>query len=108
MQKDFNIILGKKIREIRKARSISLNKLAEHMNVSYQQLQKYETGTNRISAEKLFEVASFLGVEADSFFPNSDIKPEETSNNFPHSFSRIKCNETKQLFIQLINKFAKL
>lgn len=108
MQDNFNIILGKKIREIRKAQSISLNKLAQAMNVSYQQLQKYETGTNRISAEKLFEVAQFLNVEAHQFFPDHIMRPDIFAHSkLPSSFSQIKNEETKQLLIELIEKLAK-
>lgn len=107
MQTDFNIILGKKIREIRRSQEISLNKLAEQMCVSYQQLQKYETGTNRISAEKLYEVAQFLGVAPAQFFPDSPIPPAPAENSvIAENFARIKNQQTKQILSEIIEKMA--
>jgi transcriptional regulator with XRE-family HTH domain len=42
--------------------------LADAIGLTFQQVQKYERGTNRISASALFEIARFLGVEVDYFF----------------------------------------
>jgi transcriptional regulator with XRE-family HTH domain len=111
MQDNFNIILGKKIREIRRSQEISLNKLAEQMGVSYQQLQKYETGTNRISAEKLFEVAQFLGVAPAQFFPDSPMLPSPSpaeNSAIAEKFARIKNVQTKQVLSEIIEKMAEI
>lgn len=107
MQNNFNIILGKKIREIRLSKDISLNKLAVQMQVSYQQLQKYETGTNRISAEKLYEVAQFLAVAVEQFFPNSSDLPIASGNcAIAEKFARIKNPQTKLILTEIIEKMA--
>jgi transcriptional regulator with XRE-family HTH domain len=109
IENNFNIILGKKIREIRKIREVSLNKLAEQMQVSYQQLQKYETGTNRISAEKLHEVAKFLEIDVICFFPG--IAPDFLHNSDEKTLNalhRIKNPDIKNILAETIEKFAAL
>ena len=63
-----DIHVGGRIRAIRKAAGLSQEKLADHLGISFQQVQKYERGTNRISASKLFEAAGLLGVEISDFF----------------------------------------
>ena len=46
-----------------------MKELAGTVGVSYQQLQKYETGVNRISAARLSLIADELGIPIESFFP---------------------------------------
>lgn len=52
----------------RKLMGVSQERLAEALDLTFQQVQKYEKGTNRISASKLFEAAKFLEVEIGYFF----------------------------------------
>jgi transcriptional regulator with XRE-family HTH domain len=47
---------------------ISQEKLGEHLGITFQQIQKYEKGTNRVSASRLQEAARALGVPAAYFF----------------------------------------
>ena len=63
-----DIHVGKMLRSIRKAKGISQERLADALRVSFQQVQKYENGSNRISASKMFDAAVFLGVGPASFF----------------------------------------
>jgi transcriptional regulator with XRE-family HTH domain len=63
-----DIHVGKMIRAIRKAKGISQEKLAAAMGVSFQQVQKYENGANRISASKMFAAGAFLEVPPAAFF----------------------------------------
>ncbi|MFQ6082559.1 MAG: helix-turn-helix domain-containing protein [Candidatus Aminicenantia bacterium] len=55
-----NLELGQKLRKIRKAKGISQMKLAEKVGVSFQQIQKYEKGINKISVERLQQIAQAL------------------------------------------------
>ncbi len=66
---EFDVELGRKVREFREFRGISQQKLAEHLGVSFQQIQKYETGTNRISAVNLWRIADVFGVPIEDFQP---------------------------------------
>ena len=48
--------------------SLSQSRLAVALNLTFQQVQKYERGTNRVSASKLYDVACFLQVPISYFF----------------------------------------
>lgn len=60
--------IGSEIKRIRKSIGISQMKLAEKVGVSFQQIQKYERGVNKISAEMIQRIAMALGVSVDTFF----------------------------------------
>tara|TARA_B100000686_G_scaffold163103_1_gene170667 strand:+ start:1635 stop:1862 length:228 start_codon:yes stop_codon:yes gene_type:complete len=62
--------IGEKLRKRRKMLGYSQTTLAQGLGLSFQQIQKYERGINRISASRLFKIAEFLGVPVDYFFPN--------------------------------------
>ena len=60
--------VGTRIRERRTMLGISQQQLAQTIGVTYQQAHKYERGLNRISAGRLYEIASALGVTVNWFF----------------------------------------
>lgn len=60
--------VGALIRVRRKALGISQTELADALGVSFQQVQKYERGSNRVSASKLFEIAQKLDTPLSAFF----------------------------------------
>ena len=60
--------VGRKIRELRRRRGLSQQIVANAVGISFQQLQKYETGSNRINASRLFLVALALDERVDWFF----------------------------------------
>ncbi len=62
-----DVVVGQRLRAARVACGMSQSALAEAIGVTFQQVQKYENGTNRISASKLVEMASTLKVSAASF-----------------------------------------
>jgi transcriptional regulator with XRE-family HTH domain len=66
---DVDVFVGEAIRNLRKTRNLTLAELAEMVGLTHQQLQKYETGANRISAGRLYELAGKLGVSILEFFP---------------------------------------
>lgn len=61
--------VGERIARRRAALGLSQMALAGRIGVSFQQLQKYEAGTNRVSASRLFAVAAALGASVADFFP---------------------------------------
>lgn len=63
-----DVHVGRRIRAIRKARHLTQEKLAGEMGISFQQLQKYETSANRITASKMLAAAQALGVSISAFF----------------------------------------
>jgi transcriptional regulator with XRE-family HTH domain len=63
-----DIGVGNKIRERRRAMKITQEKLADSLGLTFQQVQKYERGSNRVSASKLYEIASLLCVPVSFFY----------------------------------------
>ena len=66
-----DVDVGRQIRLRRKSLSISQTKLAEKLGITFQQVQKYEAGMNRVGASRLQAIADALGVEAAFFFNNA-------------------------------------
>jgi transcriptional regulator with XRE-family HTH domain len=69
--------VGGRIRMRRKVLGVSQERLAEALGLTFQQVQKYERGSNRVSASKLYEIARFLNSPVSYFFegladPTSD------------------------------------
>jgi transcriptional regulator with XRE-family HTH domain len=60
--------IGARMRERRLALSISQEQLGRKLDVSFQQIQKYESGKNRVSAARLFEICKALNVSLSSMF----------------------------------------
>lgn len=74
--------VGARIRLRRNMLGVSQEKLAEGLGLTFQQVQKYEKGTNRISASKLWLIARFLQVDLSYFFeglPTDGSAPEAAS-----------------------------
>lgn len=67
--------IGKRIRHRRKALNLSQSRIAAFLGVTYQQIQKYETGRSRISAATLYRLAYQLAVPLGYFF-EGDIPAE--------------------------------
>jgi len=65
---EIDVYIGKQIRIRRRELKITLLQMAIDCKVSYQQIQKYEGGANRISASRLWEIAKILEVPVDYFF----------------------------------------
>ena len=61
----FNIIVGRNIKYLRRARKLNQTKVADHCKVKFQQLQKYEKGLNGCSAFRLHQLAKFFKVSTD-------------------------------------------
>nr|WP_321358921.1 helix-turn-helix transcriptional regulator [uncultured Hyphomonas sp.] len=60
--------VGVNIRKLRTERNLTLAELGDALGISHQQLQKYETGTNRLSAGMLAKVSDVLGGSIPEFF----------------------------------------
>ena len=69
--------IGARMRERRLALSISQAQLGKELGVSFQQIQKYESGKNRVSAARLFEICKALNVSLASMFERDPIRKRE-------------------------------
>jgi len=65
---DLDLLIGRRLRQRRILLAISQEELARRIGLSFQQLQKYEVGENRISAARLFKLSEILAVPISWFF----------------------------------------
>ena len=91
MEENFNLHLGKKLRMRRLSLGLTQTKVAEAINVTFQQIQKYEKGTNGVSSNRLMQLSNYLKVPITYFFEDfrnfNDIKaPQEDNDDLNYSF----------------------
>ncbi|MDC0395836.1 helix-turn-helix domain-containing protein [Candidatus Pelagibacter sp.] len=68
MEENFNRHLGNKLKLRRLALGLTQTKVAKAINVTFQQIQKYEKGTNGVSSIRLLQLANYLKVPVNYFF----------------------------------------
>lgn len=68
MKHPVDVHVGKRIRHRRWLMGITQQQLAEAVGIKFQQIQKYETGMNRVSASRLWDIAEALTVPVSFFF----------------------------------------
>lgn len=71
-------LVAHRIRLRRNVMGVSQEKLADAIGVSFQQVQKYEKGTNRVSSGKLYDIALALQVRVAFFFDEADAGEEKS------------------------------
>ncbi|MDM9644873.1 helix-turn-helix domain-containing protein [Rhizobium sp. S163] len=67
-----DIHVGKRLALARKLKGLSQSQLGDALGVTFQQVQKYERGTNRVSASSMFAVMNFLNLPSSYFFEGLD------------------------------------
>ena len=65
---EIDAYVGMRMRRRREALGVSQGRLGRHLGLTFSQIQKYEKGTNRIGAGRLYQIAGFLGVAPSHFF----------------------------------------
>ena len=89
MEENFNIHLGKKLRMRRLSLGLTQTKVAKAINVTFQQIQKYEKGTNGVSSSRLMQLSSFLKVPITYFYEdyaNSKADSVDQTEDLNYSF----------------------
>ena len=113
MEVNFNRHLGSKLRMRRLALGLTQTKIAQAINVTFQQIQKYEKGTNGISSLRLMQLASFLKVPIVYFFedypaysnPSVDpdkIEPVDLNYSFLAKLFSGLSNQQKEKIFQVL------
>lgn len=67
-----DVFVGQRLRAERLRRGVSQTELGAGIGVTFQQVQKYERGSNRVSASTLAKAAGVLGVKVAEFFPKTE------------------------------------
>ena len=121
MEDNFNKHLGNKLKLRRLALGLTQTKVAKAINVTFQQIQKYEKGTNGVSSIRLLQLSNYLKVPINYFFEDfSDYlinveKSKEAPTTLNYNFlikiyseltndQKIKFNKNLQLNITTISK----
>ena len=81
MESNFNRNLGAKLRVRRLALGLTQTKVAQAINVTFQQIQKYEKGTNGISSLRIMQLANFLKVPVVYFYEDFALYEGESFSN---------------------------
>ena len=71
--------VGRRVAEKRRSRGFNQSDIAKAVGLTFQQIQKYENGSNRISASKLWDFAAFLNVPVGYFFDGLEGGAAETA-----------------------------
>ena len=102
MEQDFNKHLGNKLKMRRLALGLTQTKVARAINVTFQQVQKYEKGTNGVSSIRLLQLANHLSVSVNYFFEDYSeylINIEKTKEGHLH----VNYNFLIKLYSELSN-----
>ncbi len=111
MKHPVDVHVGKRIRHRRWMVGMTQQQLAEHVGIKFQQIQKYETGMNRVSASRLWDISDALGVPVSFFFEGleggkassdsalpSDLLADREALELVRSYYAIPENQRRQLF----------
>lgn len=95
--------VGYKIKERRKLLKLSQTKLAEMMGLSYQQIQKYENGSNKITLARILELSKVLNIPTVYFYEGADLDDEIGK---PINSKVIRTERTKPLNVLMVEDNA--
>ena len=102
MEENFNNHLGKKLRMRRLSLGLTQTKVAEAINVTFQQIQKYEKGTNGVSSARLMQISQFLKVPITYFYEEfKDYKPFDSDNQIETTSEDLNYSFLIKLFTSL-------
>ncbi|MGB1033748.1 MAG: helix-turn-helix domain-containing protein [Primorskyibacter sp.] len=106
--------VGKRIRQRRWLVGMTQQQLAEKVGIKFQQIQKYETGANRVSASRLWDIADALDVQVSYFFEGlqteadiedgaapsvpADLMADKEAMDLVRSYYAIPENQRRRLF----------
>lgn len=110
MKHPVDVHVGKRIRHRRWMVGMTQQQLADSVGIKFQQIQKYETGMNRVSASRLWDISRTLGVQIGFFFegltgegageanPASDILANKEAMELVRAYYSIPEAQRKRLF----------
>jgi transcriptional regulator with XRE-family HTH domain len=117
-----DVYVGSRIRMRRKILGLSQEKLGERLGITFQQIQKYEKGTNRVGASRLQAMSDALEVPVSYFFPDATNAPDglaeegatfvmdflSTSEgiDLTRAFTRIRDPKVRRKIVELVRSLA--
>lgn len=113
---EIDVYVGKTVRALRLSMNINQTELAKTIDVTFQQLQKYEKGSNRISASNLYKLCKKFNISMDDFFSGLENEAfQKKTEIFTHSkavsrmvkdFQKIDDKEFENLICNLVKNKA--
>ena len=110
---DIDRHVGERIRRRRVMLGLTQEQLGEALGISYQQIQRYETGANRVSAGRLFKISQILEINVAKLFDGLGEAPEEdvTSGSrhvieLVRSFTKIKDEKIRGSVMALVRTLS--
>ena len=101
MEGNFNRHLGSKLRMRRLSLGLTQSKVAQAINVTFQQIQKYEKGTNGISSLRIMQLANFLKVPVVFFFEDYPIYEGASADSLNNKTEDLNYSFLVKLFSNL-------
>jgi transcriptional regulator with XRE-family HTH domain len=108
-----DVAVGRNLRLWRISRGLSQADLAKRLGITFQQVQKYEVGANRMSTGRLVKAAGILGVPMSAFFegvherePTQVLLADNRAFRLAHAFAAIKSNTLRLTLVVLVEKIA--
>ncbi len=115
--------IGEKLRNTRILLGITQSQLSQKIGITFQQLQKYENGSNRISAATIFALSNIFHIDVADFFPLYKIKKSSSANEIKKpiinnyntnkeivsllsTYNKIKNEKTKKRILSLVQQIA--
>jgi transcriptional regulator with XRE-family HTH domain len=98
---DIDKLIGRNIRVHRLAAGMTQEDLGEKLGVAFQQVQKYEKGTNRVGSGRLYEIAEILDIPVTSLFGGAD---KQKQSRGPSPFDLL----SDALTLQMAQEFSKI
>jgi transcriptional regulator with XRE-family HTH domain len=112
MSLELNQHLGKQLRARRSSLGLTQTQVARAINVTFQQIQKYEKGTNGVSSSRLLQLANFLKVPIKYFFEEfkdfQNLDTQTKSENSLESFVSKLSEVEKEKLLNILHSNKKL
>jgi len=108
MKHPVDVHVGKRVRHRRWMVGMTQQQLGEAVGIKFQQIQKYETGMNRVSASRLWDIAKVMEVPVSFFFeglegeesakPQGDLLADKEALDLVRSYYAMPENQRRRLF----------
>jgi transcriptional regulator with XRE-family HTH domain len=116
VQNKADIVVGRNIRIVRQKLRMSQSALARQVGVTFQQIQKYEKGVNRVGASRLAQIAAALRVpipslfqgvgENDDFDSPHDLLTDANAIKLAEAFAEIRDSQVRRTIVTLVTQMA--
>lgn len=112
MSMRFDEAVGHQLRHLRRSRGWTQTELGEKLGLSFQQVQKYESGVNRLSLQRACKMAAIFSVSletllpSDQELPNMPPPPDRQQLRLMRAYSAISCSKQRGLLCSMADTLA--